>query len=174
MSTIDQANGGAQPAPEMTEEIPAVHAVRILQRSLTSDGKAAYICFGLAPGMNYEKFALTMPAEMLRSVGAVIHILNTEHMKRNAPAGNVVLNDIKAFEVGNSDQFRGAVMIALNQHTEEEMIYVIADRGALELAKALQRDVLSRMSDAERAKVEAEMLGQAKPSILLPPGYRRQ
>lgn len=138
----ETANGHIPDSPQVPDQVIAARAVSMLARSISTDGAAAQIVFGLA-GMP-DKLVLEFPVIALASMQSLIGAMKREAERRNLKTGMVFRNEPKSYSVGHSDEQRGFTALMFNEKTVEEQIFMLRDEDAVKLAEALLKDVRSR------------------------------
>jgi hypothetical protein len=158
--------------PEQPDErtVRAVHIDTCLSRALSTDGKSSMVVFKIDDGTD---FAFTCPVDKLPQVRTMINDLICEAVQRNIGPTNIhfrraMPNKPLNFSVGHSDELRGAVALIFEPNTEDQIAYLIADQEALMFAEAIEKDVFTRMSMADRRA----MMQKKAPMIIQPGGSR--
>lgn len=164
----------ADEKPGATEEIRAAHIEDGVSQSLSTDGTVAMFVFRLADG---SKFGITCETAKVGLIRAMSQRLAIEAGRRELAKGLTFFRVPKAFNIGNAETARGHVIMVFDPETEDEMAYMMADGDAMNIAVGLQNDVMSRMTEADRAKFlggQKTLIVPARKQIIMPPGGGKQ
>lgn len=165
-------------APE--NSIAAVHLLRCISRSVSTDGKAVMFVMEIAPSETDPdgptQLGLTMPVTAVAPFLGMIRDMRDAIEKAGMHSGMVHFWRPKGYTVGHSDQMRGNTVIQFDPGMESEHSFLLADPDAFKLGEQVQANVLARMTPAERH----QQMTAAKPIIpgiprgrlILPNGYR--
>lgn len=159
----------SEPETQPTDSIPAAHVTDCVARSISHDGTTAMMVFKIADG---TRFALTVPVAGLAAFRSLVNDVCDDADKAKIGRGMAQMKRPQNVEVGHTDQVRGHVVIAIDPRLPSEQILLLPDEGGLQMADMLQKDILGRMSPAERAA----RVKNAKPfllpqrTLIVPPG----
>lgn len=158
-----------QPAPE-TEMVRAAHIVEGISQSISTDGKAAMMVFKIADG---SKFAVTVETGGLKALRAMVTDLITQADRRELNVGMVSFHRPQEISVGHSPHARGCAILSFDAGTDQEIAVLIPDGVGLGAAEAWTKDILSRMTEADRRKMmtRQSILPPGKPRLILPGGH---
>lgn len=141
MSEPDQS-----PAPE---PVRTVHVINGIATSVSTDGAVAMLKFMMPDG---EPFALTFPVSAAVAVRTMVNDVVTQARSQDVGAGNVAPRYPNVVSVGHTDQIRGHVAVMFDPDMATAAIYMVRDSAALDVAKTMIEDVLSRATHQERAR----------------------
>ena len=157
-------NQSADPESEM---VRAAHILEGLSQSISTDGKAAMMVFKIADG---SKFAVTCETGGLKALRAMVSDLIAQAERRALSPGMVTFRSPREVQIGHSDHIRGAAVLCFDPGKDEELAVLIPDQVGMAVAEGWTKDILSRMSEADRRKMmtRAHILPAGKPRLILP------
>ena len=147
------------------EHLRAAHVLEGVSQSLSTDGQAAMLVFKIAGAIGFDKFAITVATGGLKSLRAMVNDLIDQAEKRAAGKSMVPFKRPQDVSVGHSPHLRGCVILTFDSGRETEAAYLMPDQIGLEIGTAMTKDVMSRMTEADRRK----MMARSAP-VLMPPG----
>jgi hypothetical protein len=142
-------NGAQQGAPHVAPagEVRRAFLAQVVSTAFSTDSTQALIHFKDQDGAS---FVLTMTVDKLATIQHLASQMRQRLKRRDMPLDNVVMQFPQTFEVAHSDQTRGVCAVTFDKEMPSEAVYVLTDEAALHLSRALEQNVLSRMSPAER------------------------
>lgn len=152
--------------------IPGVHITDVVSIKIGDDGTTAMVVFRITENGGID-FAMTLPVAGLGTLLKFVADLRNMATARNLDPGMVLAHQPKTFSVGNTPMQRGVVFIILDEKTPDEVSIRLLDGDALQLAQMVERDVLSRMTPAERAaamRAQKPLLLPNQPKLIIPGG----
>lgn len=136
------------PQVQPPDAVPAAHVTDCVARSISQDGTTAMMVFKIADG---SRFALTVPVAGLAALRSLINDVCDDADKAKLHRGMAQMKRPQNFEVGHTDQIRGHVVVSIDPRLASEQLFVMPDEAGLQMADMLQKDILGRMSPADRA-----------------------
>lgn len=159
-------NQNAEPEGEM---VRAAHILEGVSQSVSTDGKAAMMVFKIADG---SKFAVTIETGGLKALRGMVNDLIAQAERRELTPGMVTFRRPREVSVGHSDHVRGAAVLCFDPGTDEELAVMIPDQVGMAVAEGWTKDILSRMTEADRRKMmtRQHIMPAGKPRLILPGG----
>jgi hypothetical protein len=135
-----------------------------VSHGISTDGTQALFVFEDTDG---KRVMFRIDVGKVKRIGSMIHDVVLALENRGADPGNVLLKSpTRPPLIGHSDQFRGHVVFGLEVGTEAETVFLFRDDLALQIAKNIEHEVVSRTSPQQRALMTSGMR-----RIILPPGH---
>lgn len=150
-----------------------VHAIGVERWAISDDNTQALVVYRLKD--QEHPLGLTVDVAAVGALLTTAQKLRNEAQRRKVGAGNVVFQAPRTYAVGNSPERRGRTFVQFDEQSPDEIILDLADADALNLAQAIERDVLSRMTQADRVKYLAGKRAIVPPKahrIILPGGFQ--
>lgn len=154
--------------PVNSEAIPAAHIVKGEATSISTDGTRGMLVFTIEDG---SRFAVTVDVGGIAAVQSMVADLARQARSRQLGIGNVPLRYPKEFAVGSAPEIRNHVAVRFDPDGEIEEMFMLPDTMAQALAAMIEKNVLSRMSMADRRAA----LAAKSPGLVLPglPGGKK-
>lgn len=153
------------------EYIRAAKVTKCESYSISAEGQAMMVFRidqGPPPG---EKFAITLPTTGLKAFRSMLNDLIAAAEKRELSGGMVAIHRPREVTVGNSVHLRGCVALIFNPGAEDETMNLLPDNLGLDVAEAMQKDIYSRMTEAQRRAhitAKSQLLTSGRPTIIIP------
>lgn len=164
----DEATAPPEPGSEM---IPAAQVVRFVGWRIAKDNSTVMMRFELVDGSH---FGMVMPVGVIGMFLSFVQRVRSAVTRKNIGA-MVALTKPDNFAIGDDPRIRGNVLITMGADTEDEASFIFADGDGLNMANAIERNILGRMPlpDRERyAKTAKPIIPAHTGRIILPRGGR--
>ncbi len=137
---------------------------KVVSYGISTDNTQAMLVFEDA---DRKRATVHMSVDRVKRLQSIFHEMAQALEKRGIDPGNVLIKrPTREPLVGHSDQFRGHVILGLEVGTQDEDVYALPDQMALQTAKHIEHEVISRTSPQQRAMMTAGMR-----RIIMPPGH---
>lgn len=147
-------------------QVRTIHVLNGTGISISTDGTTAMLQFDTPDG---DPVAITFAIAGAVNLRSMVNEVVDMARRRDIRAGNVAPKYPDTTSVGHSDQIRGHVAVMFDPDTAIAAVYMVKDAVALEVAKAITDDVLSRATPQERARHQAGLsLRSGVASLILP------
>lgn len=156
-----------QPTQPISEMVRAAHVQKFVSYNITAEGRAILV-FEIEGG---DKFALTVQVNALKAFRSMVGDVITAAEKREHHSGMAAIHQPREVNVGHSSTLRGVALIQFNPGADDEAVFGLPDAIALNIADALEKNVISRMTDQDRRRHmmgKSRVLQAPKPKIILP------
>ncbi len=153
-----------------SEMVRAAHILEGISQSVSTDGEAAMMVFKIADG---SRFAVTIATGGLKALRAMVNDLIGQVERRGLSPGMVSFKRPREVSIGHSDHIRGAAVLCFDPNTDEELAVLVPDQVGMAVADGWTKDILSRMTEADRRKMmtRQSILPAGRPRLIVPPGH---
>ncbi len=152
------------------QQMPTAHLTKITHSAFSEDGSQAAIQFENDDG---EPFLLTMSVDRLHALSTICRDMINRQERRELPVSDVALKYPATFSIGYALDKRGVVLVTFDEATVNEAIYVLPNPVGLDMARELERNIKSRMTEGERAEYNRRnhpLLQPLQGKIIIPGG----
>jgi hypothetical protein len=140
---------------EAEAPIGAIHITGCASHAISKDGQTAMIIFTAADpngGPDCE-IGITLPTAQLKWLRSLVHDIALGSERRGGAQSGMMLHFPQEYSVGCSDQLQGKVVLQFDAGTPTEMTYVFWNLIGLQIADALRKDIMPRLTLEERQQM---------------------